>query len=878
METRGLTSVILLFLIGIASPALGASLRVQEATLYVGSPAGVRAELIPTGTAAKFDLPKLLVTDSVQANQGQAVAAVSLEPVFVPGEDPLKPELDRYRAEMQGLKAGAPVEVQFSTQGLDWTPAMVLDVARAQGRITAQASISNKALDLSGARVRLMSGAAASMEYLPPDLRLDSEWLIRTLWRAGRAHEGGGLQLVGEVSGSDVPLGGVKQMPLASGPISVECTYRWETGSAGSRMSSAGERVHAVYRFSNGTGRALPEGRVTAKDGGTVVGSGYMAWTPEGGTAVVAVPSVQGVTVSRSEEQSVVPDTWETKESVTLVAENSRDESIVLDVSEHRRDAWYGSYEERAVYEFSTPPQTGEEGTFEWDITVPARGQASVRYHYAEPIDETPLRLISFVADDSPRERRYLVEGPATSVVMLRGQPFRKLQQDGYAVYRLPAPDGMDRADLRIKLANSFRVSIAPEIDGQPEEYRVAADAVAISGRLVSDGSNWNWYTFDLAPILSKSQVAYVLIDDPEGSGVFIGDCEMLRVPEGFPSRASAYAVRQPAVAGVAAGKELAAEMPALEEPSAERPSAPVPTATWRPPAQRNVLLTFDVWTRQEDEAIYYESGTHHHADGRAVQQEARLIYAFTIPPEIEGATCVITACDTFVILVARDEDGRPGEWHEEMNMLKLVGRKVRDMENRLEYTVDLTPYLEDSPRRTVYVTVRPAVSQDAGAVVFRVEVAELDEMERAAMEKRQRRLDIFVQEDRSRYLLLFETNGGAQEAPYLYGGEGHDRHIGPYSRGLEGREYAIYRLPIPEKALGSQIRALVDNTFVVSMAYEEGNRPGPFREVARGGGKMALDITSAMVEEGTVYLKFEYSRPDDPGGIVIKEISIRRP
>ena len=40
----------------------------------------------------------------------------------------------------------------------------------------------------------------------------------------------------------------------------------------------------------------------------------------------------------------------------------------------------------------------------------------------------------------------------------------------------------------------------------------------------------------------------------------------------------------------------------------------------------------------------------------------------------------------------------------------------------------------------------------------------------------------------------------------------------------------------------------------------------------------MALDITSDMMAAGTVYLKLEYSRPDDPGGIVIQEISIRRP
>lgn len=878
MTARVPRSAVLLVLVSCcAVPLWGADLLVEEATLYVGAPAAIDAVVTPEGTAATFDLPKLLLTDSVRVTQGQAVVPVSLEPVFVPGQDPLKPELDRYHAEVARLTAGVPLAVQFRTSGFDWTPSMALDADGDQGRITVQASVRNNALDLGTARVRLMSGATGDVEHLPPDLRLDSEWLLRTVWRARADQEGGGLQLVGEVAGAEVQMGGTKQVPLLASPAVIGRSYRWETAASGRYGPAGPDRIHAVYAFTNTTDRALPEGRVSVKEDDAVVGSGYMVWTPPGEEAVVAVPSMQGASASRTEEQSSVPETWETRHSTRLRVESSRAEPFTLTIAEQRRDPWYDRYGEGRVYEFSAPPQSGEDGAFEWSLVVPAGGHASVSYHYAEPIDETPLRLISFIADDSPREGQYLVEAPATSVVMVRERPFRKLQQDGYALYRLPVPGDTERAELRVTLGNSFRVSIAPEVNGKPGQYGVAADAVAIHGRAVRDGSNWSWYTFDLTPHLSaESRAIYLLIDDPEGSGVFLGECEVLRVPEGFASRAPAYAVRHPAVAGVAAGKELASTRPS---PEAAAPApAPAPTTTWTPPAQRHVLLAFDVWTHQEEEATYYESGTHHHADGRAVQQEARLIYAFTIPAEIEKATCVVTAGDTFAILVARDENGRPGEWHEEIDILKLVGRKVRDMENRLEYTIDLTPYLEDNPTRTVYVAVRPATYHDAGAVVFRVEVAELDEVEEAAMEKRQHRLDLFVEEDRSRYLLLFETNGGAAEAPYLHGGEGHDKHIGPYSRGLEGREYVIYRLPIPEKALGSQIRALVDNTFIASMAFEQDGRPGEFREVARGGGKMGLDIISAMVAAGTVYLKFEYSRPDDPGGIVVKEISIRRP
>ena len=123
MTARVPRSAVLLVLVSCcAVPLWGADLLVEEATLYVGAPAAIDAVVTPEGTAATFDLPKLLLTDSVRVTQGQAVVPVSLEPVFVPGQDPLKPELDRYHAEVARLTAGVPLAVQFRTSGLDWTP------------------------------------------------------------------------------------------------------------------------------------------------------------------------------------------------------------------------------------------------------------------------------------------------------------------------------------------------------------------------------------------------------------------------------------------------------------------------------------------------------------------------------------------------------------------------------------------------------------------------------------------------------------------------------------------------------------------------------------------------------------------------------------
>ena len=106
------------------------------------------------------------------------------------------------------------------------------------------------------------------------------------------------------------------------------------------------ERAWALYSFSNTSGRPLPEGRVTVSEGGTVVGTGYAAWTPPGEAALVAVSSVQGVTVRRSEEATPQPKTWETQRTVKLRVENGRAAELAVRVVEHRLERWELAYYE----------------------------------------------------------------------------------------------------------------------------------------------------------------------------------------------------------------------------------------------------------------------------------------------------------------------------------------------------------------------------------------------------------------------------------------------------------------------------------------------------------------------------------------------------
>lgn len=875
-------------------PACSAQLTVKQATLYVAAPAEVQASFIPEGQTADLDLPGGLVPDSLQATQGGTALSPSLQPIYRPQQGLTPPQVDHYQTRLGNLRSGQEVELSFRTNGLEWNPAATLNVSGNRGRLEITASITNDALDLTGAHLRLMSGyvGPGGETASPFGDASDFASYLEMLREAGRAQaaSAGGLHLAMELDAADIRRGSRRQAPLVSSDVTVAGSYRWDTYPQREEegMPAGAQRAHAFYSFVNGTPRPLPDGKVAVTEGGAVVGTGYAAWTPPGEMAFVGVSSVQGLTVRRSEEATPQPKTWETERTTKLRLENSRDANVTVRVLEHRWGLWgYGGYdddEDRLVYQFSQPPQTGTKGVFAWDVAVPAHGDATVTYSYREPVDLVALRLIAFDADDSPKEHSYLVEAPATLVATGQGgTSYRQIQPGGYIVYRLPIPAGVTKADLEMRLGNAFRISLAPELNGKPGGYTVAADATAIAGREVRDSVNRSTLTFDLSPFISDtSRAVYVRMDDPElisagAGGAWTGWLSVTRIPEGFSSRAPGYAVGEQAIApGVAAGKEIAATTSA-PTPTPPVVTPPLPTPTPVPlAAQRQVLVAFSPYTRQEEEATYYENGTGHYSDGRGVSYDAQLIYAFKIPSEVSAADCVLTVDNMFVVRVARDDGGKPGEWQVALNAADLFGRKIRDSENKMEYTVDLTPYLKDNPSRTVYISFHPTEYYDAGMAVYRVEVAALNDAEKALIEKRKRRLDFFVQHDRDTHLLQFQTNGNPVDLSYIYGDQ--NPPAGPYGRGVERNQALIYRLPLTKQMAGCQIRALIDNTFVVSMALEQNGRPGEFHEVTRGGARMSIDITSAMIAAGAVYLHFAYSRPDDPGGIVLKEISIQRP
>ena len=475
---------------GWANCAFTAALRVDEAVLYVAAPAEVSASLRAQGKSADFGLPRQLLADTVRVTQGDRTLSPLLRPAYAPRKAGQPRRIERYQGRVSGLASNAPVKDPLSHRGLEWWPAMVLKVAGGRGRLEAQASITNNALDLTGARLRLMSGylaeGALPFQFEDPS---DYESYVQVMQELGRtfAAEGGGLHLAAELRDTNIPLGTRRQIPLLATEGSITQTYRWDTSPEGAEAEERGSwpwRARAFYSFRNNASRAIPQGNVTVSEGDTVVGSGYAAWTPPGETALVAVGSVQGLAVHRGEDAKPDSKTLETRHGVNLRVENSRKAKLTLKVVEHLSGRWgYDEANETSVYEFSQPPQVGNKGLLVWDLPVPAHGEASLTYARREPIDTGPLQLIHFWTGDWSKERPYLVEAPQTGM----GNPIRGYGQarvikpDGYIVYRLPVPAGVVGAEVKAALGNSFVASLASEENGKPGKYTPMADAVAIA-------------------------------------------------------------------------------------------------------------------------------------------------------------------------------------------------------------------------------------------------------------------------------------------------------------------------------------------------------------------------------------------------------------
>lgn len=340
------------------------------------------------------------------------------------------------------------------------------------------------------------------------------------------------------------------------------------------------------------------------------------------------------------------------------------------------------------------------------------------------------------------------------------------------------------------------------------------------------------------------------------------------------------------------AGAEVAAvrkEVKAEQPPAAAKPAGKETAETQA--ASRGLLYEFNVFTPDEEKCIYSNEGTWKQDQPSAVARigdlKQRITYRFVIPTDAPGAVVYMNLRNNFAVGVAKDQGGKPGEFHEELNAITWLGRRCFSAENAHEQVVDLTPYLADNPSRTIYVAVYSSYPEGGwGAGLTRVEVAALDGDEQTRVQRVKKGVAEIVERDRGRYHLNFAP-GSSKEAEYIFLNSGS--FLEPGVRSLDGDQYIIYRLPLSQKYIGASARIWLQGDYLVSMAPDDNGKPGQFKKVASARDKYPagviesfgnmndtyVDLGQDVIATGACYIKIADAAPDKKPYVIIQDVSI---
>ncbi len=213
-------------------------------------------------------------------------------------------------------------------------------------------------------------------------------------------------------------------------------------------------------------------------------------------------------------------------------------------------------------------------------------------------------------------------------------------------------------------------------------------------------------------------------------------------------------------------------EVQAEQRPPAAATQGAAEAAPGALPTSRRVLYQFNVFTPEEEKCIYSNEGTWklqmQPTAARIGDLKQRIIYRFTIPVDVPGAVLYLDLKNNFAVGVAKEQDGKPGEFHEELNAIKWLGRRCFNADNAHEQVVDLTPYLSGNPSRTVYVALYSSNPEGGwGLMLSRVEVAALDADEQTHVDRLRRALAELVERDQKRYRLNFRPGAARRRSTF---------------------------------------------------------------------------------------------------------------
>ncbi|MGE5546676.1 MAG: DUF4139 domain-containing protein [Solirubrobacterales bacterium] len=312
---------------------------------------------------------------------GKVVAGTPVRVLYDALPPGLRP-LPAYTASVSSDTAGKrEAELTYAAAGLSWQADYTADLVDDKLMLSAWATVTNASgLDLPEAKLQVLAGAPAQAAKRPrPVMMARAEATMAAPEPMAPERQAAGphhLYAIGQtVTLRDGESRQVALLPPAALAVERVLTLDPMPPQAWRGQWREPEARHPMMalRFKNTLGQPLPAGIVRIGQKGVPLGEDHLAAVPDGGQGRIAVGEMFDVTARRQQTdfQRVAPDVTEAAWEVRLANGGDRSARVVV------REAFAGDW---LVVDESE--KHVKDGAFSaaWTITVPAKGEAVLKY------------------------------------------------------------------------------------------------------------------------------------------------------------------------------------------------------------------------------------------------------------------------------------------------------------------------------------------------------------------------------------------------------------------------------------------------------------------------------------------------------------------
>ncbi len=359
----------------------------DQAVLYLGDLAYVRDTVTLPPGEVEVTFPPQTIADTLIVTENSARVPVlrfrgriapDMEAMLSSRAAPTSEEVAGRLAVSWPSEATEPREVvlEYLMRGAGWRPVYDMTVIDEESaHFTFAAEITNYALTLEDAEVRLVSGLIMSGEM---GVYTAEMTVAQNVLGYENVPAGGEMPAAEQVSAHHVyTLGTLSIMPgdvvrttLASETLGARRIIAWDT--------QQGERTDVIYKVANTSNVPFAEGMVRTYQDGIYMGSDAIEWTPVGSEGSVTVAGMSDVRVRRGETVEEIGDMLRVDRyhyQIELEIGNYSGEDIEITVIDRwPRDA--------VDFRFSQEPDFQPNNVLRWDVTVPAGERVTINYEY----------------------------------------------------------------------------------------------------------------------------------------------------------------------------------------------------------------------------------------------------------------------------------------------------------------------------------------------------------------------------------------------------------------------------------------------------------------------------------------------------------------